>query len=300
MKKTHRSAVYKCEFCSLTFGSLHGMQDHIVKYHQVKEDRIEVIAEEVHIETPDIVVTIQDPETPPAPRRPHHNYHHSNRNNPNQMSQQQLHMQQLHQDQRVQQRMHIAEQHRDHQIQRQNIRNQQLIQRQQMSGVTLPFKCTFCTRGFNRKDCWKKHERSHTGEKPYRCRFCMDMFACTTARARHECKVHQGEKYYCEECKQEFPSKQMYNSHMKGSHPDESQQRCSLCPKSFKESAELERHVQAMHSGHDERLMRACSSLLGSQVKEDSAILNAKDSDRHFIAPQGLEDDDHEEDIYDR
>lgn len=67
---------------------------------------------------------------------------------------------------------------------------------------------------------------------------------------------------------------------MKGSHPDEpGSLRCGLCAKTFKEASELERHITAIHSTHDERLMRACSSLLPSHIsaaiiKDEGSMLS--------------------------
>lgn len=311
MKKTHRSAVYKCEFCSLTFVSLRLMHEHIRAHHHPhppaiaapappqppprKQERVHIVLEP-EIEAPDVqaVVSIENGGS---------NVHVRS----------------------------VASSHgstgggsakgggRGGQQARSSATTSSaaIVNSGGNGGTggTASFKCTYCTRTFNRKDCWKKHERSHTGEKPYKCRFCVEPFACTTARARHELKFHQGEKYQCEECRQEFPTKQLYNSHMKGSHPDEpGSLRCGLCAKTFKEANELERHVTAIHSSHDERLMRACSSLLPSHIsaaiiKEEASMLNVtKDhsgqghqqssqaqqqaqQQAHFIAPEILEED---------
>ena len=49
--------------------------------------------------------------------------------------------------------------------------------------------CKFCNKTFDRKDAFKDHIRSHTGEKPFTCGICGKSFSRSFVMRKHE-KIH--------------------------------------------------------------------------------------------------------------
>ena len=49
--------------------------------------------------------------------------------------------------------------------------------------------CDFCNKTFDRKDAYKDHLRSHTGEKPFTCGVCGKSFSRSFVMRKHE-KIH--------------------------------------------------------------------------------------------------------------
>ncbi|XP_008409151.1 zinc finger protein 62 isoform X2 [Poecilia reticulata] len=67
-----------------------------------------------------------------------------------------------------------------------------------------PFRCTVCSREFNRLENLKTHLRIHTGERPYTCSVCLKCFRHSGALTRHF-RIHTGEKpYVCGQCGKSF------------------------------------------------------------------------------------------------
>ncbi|XP_015226634.1 PREDICTED: zinc finger protein 184-like [Cyprinodon variegatus] len=67
-----------------------------------------------------------------------------------------------------------------------------------------PFRCTVCSRDFNRLENLKTHLRIHTGERPYTCSVCLKCFRHSGALTRHF-RIHTGEKpYVCGQCGKSF------------------------------------------------------------------------------------------------
>merc|ERR1719234_1398776 len=48
------------------------------------------------------------------------------------------------------------------------------------------FKCSYCTKTFDRRDVLNDHVRNHTGEKPFKCRFCGKAFSRSFVLTKHE------------------------------------------------------------------------------------------------------------------
>jgi len=86
----------------------------------------------------------------------------------------------------------------------------------ELKNLTIPdaeFRCSHCFRGFSTKFSFKRHRKTHTGERPYFCGICPKRFAEKAQLKRHTL-IHSGVKPF----------------------------KCLLCPKSFKDLANLKRH----------------------------------------------------------
>ncbi|KAM9770341.1 LOW QUALITY PROTEIN: uncharacterized protein ACNS7B_009311 [Menidia menidia] len=67
-----------------------------------------------------------------------------------------------------------------------------------------PYRCTVCSREFNRMENLRTHLRIHTGERPYTCSVCAKCFRHSGALTRHF-RIHTGEKpYVCAQCGKSF------------------------------------------------------------------------------------------------
>ena len=57
------------------------------------------------------------------------------------------------------------------------------------TGEDSALACEFCNKTFDRKDAYKDHLRSHTGEKPFTCGVCGKSFSRSFVMRKHE-KIH--------------------------------------------------------------------------------------------------------------
>lgn len=114
--------------------------------------------------------------------------------------------------------------------------------------VNEPFKCDTCGKEFNRKSNFKKHQRTHKGEKPYSCSFCSKQYSQRSSLNLH-LRIHTGEKpYVCETCGKGFIQRIHLIVHMRRAHTGEKPYLCKICGKCFTASSELSVH-QRIHTG---------------------------------------------------
>ena len=112
------------------------------------------------------------------------------------------------------------------------------------------FKCTYCTKTFDRRDVLNDHVRNHTGEKPFQCTVCNKKFTRGFVLLRHM-RTHGEGAFKCDFCLKSFDRwdyneevlrghkfllffirKDTYRDHMRN-HTGEKPFKCKFCGKSF-------------------------------------------------------------------
>ncbi|XP_062859446.1 histone-lysine N-methyltransferase PRDM9-like [Trichomycterus rosablanca] len=126
------------------------------------------------------------------------------------------------------------------------------------------FYCLHCGMSFTLLSTFKKHQRTHTGERPYFCSECGKSFTQPNALHQHQ-RIHTGEKpYRCSECGKSFRQ----NSHLKlhlRIHTGEKPYRCSECEKSFPDHNALQIH-QRIHTGEKPYHCSDCGKCFRHQI----------------------------------
>lgn len=110
--------------------------------------------------------------------------------------------------------------------------------------------CHICDRTFTRLDTLENHMKClHTEERPFRCMVeaCNKTFATQSTLFHHQKTHTNGKPYNCHECNTSFALLNEYKQHMKDSHADTQNLRCSDCYKVFVSSAELDQHKLVEH-----------------------------------------------------
>ncbi|CAG5929078.1 unnamed protein product [Menidia menidia] len=127
-----------------------------------------------------------------------------------------------------------------------------------------PYRCTVCSREFNRMENLRTHLRIHTGERPYTCSVCAKCFRHSGALTRHF-RIHTGEKpYVCAQCGKSFRNCGGLKFHQRSHgnapphnsssenlriHTGEKPYVCVQCGKSFRNCGVLKFHQRSHGNG---------------------------------------------------
>lgn len=80
------------------------------------------------------------------------------------------------------------------------------------------YQCQLCSYSTIFASVFKKHMRTHTGEKPYSCPFCSHKSALSENLKRHM-RTHTGEKpHSCPHCSKCFSRRNILRKHVETSH----------------------------------------------------------------------------------
>ncbi|XP_021961412.1 oocyte zinc finger protein XlCOF15-like [Folsomia candida] len=112
------------------------------------------------------------------------------------------------------------------------------------------FPCTLCGKEFKTRSELGQHIPTHTTEKPFKCATCGRSFAHRGGLKRHE-KTHiekAGRKTFkCQLCLQTFVTRDGLQGHIRVTHENQRNHRCTFCDKRFGSATDLRRHGEAKH-----------------------------------------------------
>ena len=111
------------------------------------------------------------------------------------------------------------------------------------------YKCSYCDRGFTRRDNMKKHIAAvHEGQKPFKCSICEASFTQSHHLKTHTKTVHEGQKFKCSICDSSFTQSGDLKRHIATVH--EKSFHCSICDASFTRRESLKKHISELHMRH--------------------------------------------------
>lgn len=127
------------------------------------------------------------------------------------------------------------------------------------------YHCTTCGHSFKTRDMMVKHQRQHQGVGPFRCDLCEKTFKFLSGLEHHNRLKHSIKmivlkdtslkptaRYNCSICRKKFGTLHAFQRHV-DSHNDDSEKflECTSlnCSKVFKNSKDLAKHEQNVHTG---------------------------------------------------
>ncbi|CAF1027622.1 unnamed protein product [Didymodactylos carnosus] len=110
----------------------------------------------------------------------------------------------------------------------------------------MPFRCTYCGKGFKHRRSLNRHSKLHTGEKKFKCLFCDSSFARSDHLKAHT-RTHNNDKpFQCHICSCGYNSQAALKIHLSHSH-SKPKFKCLNCCKEFESNDALDEHIHVYH-----------------------------------------------------
>lgn len=104
-----------------------------------------------------------------------------------------------------------------------------------------PFKCIYCSRGFDNQEECNRHMATHAGEAPYECVLCSAKFSCKKDLQCHGFTHYVENVLKCEKCCKVFKTKHSFDCHIKCHNFKQTS--CEICGKSFNREDRMKSHM---------------------------------------------------------
>ncbi|KFM83211.1 Zinc finger protein 112-like protein, partial [Stegodyphus mimosarum] len=119
-----------------------------------------------------------------------------------------------------------------------------LIHERNKHGISKPYECDACGKGFATRQNLKRHLIMHTGEKPFACDKCSKQYTTKVGLQMHFSVHVSNETYTCEVCDRKFISelkmKRHYKTHFK---KNKGRYTCEICKAGFDDENSLAEHI---------------------------------------------------------
>ncbi|KAJ3784201.1 hypothetical protein GGU10DRAFT_388496 [Lentinula aff. detonsa] len=118
--------------------------------------------------------------------------------------------------------------------------------------ASIKYSCQFCDKIFGRSSDYRRHERTHTGERPHTCTWagCTKSFSQSSGLKTHM-NTHTGEQpHLCGYCESKFGDPSSRSRHRREVHGDEGTHECPYagCHSTIKRSKIFYDHVYEKHN----------------------------------------------------
>lgn len=110
------------------------------------------------------------------------------------------------------------------------------------------FKCGYCGKVFTTNSNWRRHERTHTGEKRHKCTDCAKTFS-----RKEDLKIHRNNLHGCSETHECWICGKLLGSYRKLElhtclHTGERPHSCNVCRKGYISLRGLKAHMRSHES----------------------------------------------------
>jgi KRAB domain-containing zinc finger protein len=126
------------------------------------------------------------------------------------------------------------------------------------------FNYAQCKRGYNVRDKFKTHLRSHSiNPRPFQCDLCPKSYPTKQHIKEYLMAIHSEQNLKCNECDFSTKKKEFFNSH-KRRHSNAKPFSCPICKKKFKTKQEIQQH-QTVHRTTKDFECKTCGKMFSTQ-----------------------------------
>lgn len=141
-------------------------------------------------------------------------------------------------------------------------------------GLSHPYTCTICQKGYPREPMILEHINSHTGLRPHKCDRCEKAYPSLYSLKEHINIHHRKLELKCPVCEKLFSTTKLLNLHAL-THGEVRKYVCDICNKSFKTIQNLREH-KSWHGTEKSFVCEACSKCFRTRNRLRGHYLTCK------------------------